>query len=213
MSKRAVILANGLPPKKELLLNQLKEEAFLICADGGANTAAKLGLRPDLIIGDLDSILASTVRTFSKIRTRRMGDQNSTDLEKALAWAVRGGYTDIVVMGATGGRLDHLTGNLSALGKFARKARVAFVDNFGELSAVGSELVLDVPAGTTVSLIPLSRCEGIVTSGLKWELRNGTLEMGVRDGISNVVMASPATISVRRGTLLLYRIRPQRNSG
>ena len=185
----------------------------VICADGGANTASKLGLRPDLIIGDLDSIMASTVRKFSRIRTRRIGDQNSTDLEKALTWAVRAGYTEIVVMGATGGRLDHLTGNLSALGKFARKTSVTFMDNFGELIAVGSELVLDAPVGTTVSLIPLSRCEGIVTSGLKWGLHNGTLEMGVRDGISNIVTASPATISVRRGMLLLYRIRPQRNTG
>jgi len=213
MNKRAVILANGSPPKKELLLAQLKGETFLICADGGANTAAKLGLRPDLIIGDLDSIKASTVRSFSTVRTRRVADQNSTDLEKALAWAVRAGYSEIVVMGATGGRLDHLTGNLSALGKFARRARLTFIDNDGEMFAVGSELAFDAPVGTTISLIPLGRCEGIVTHGLKWELRNGTLEMGLRDGISNVVVASPATINVRRGTLLLYKVRPQRGSG
>jgi thiamine pyrophosphokinase len=71
---------------------------------------------------------------------------------------------------------------------------------------VGSELTFDADPGTTISLIPISRCEGIVTRGLKWELRNGFLELGVREGTSNVVQSSPVLIQVRRGTLLLYKM-------
>jgi len=206
MTKTALILANGKSPTKVLFLNCKKRSEFFVCADGGANYAAKLGERPDLIIGDLDSITASTVRRFQSVVTRRIADQNSTDLEKALSWLVRKNYSDIIVLGATGGRVDHLAGNLSVLGKFSKRARITFVDESGEMRAVGSEMTLDVPAGTTVSLIPLSRCEGIVTKGLKWELQNGVLELGFREGTSNVVKSSPVSIRVRRGTLLLYQL-------
>lgn len=206
MSSTAVILANGAPPKKTLLRKALEDAPVFVCADGGANTAAHMGFRPDLIIGDLDSIKSATVRKFRSVTTRRIADQNSTDLEKALAWVIRKGFSEITVFGATGGRVDHLAGNLSALGKYSRKARIRFVDNGGVLSAVGSELTFDAPSGTVVSLIPLSRCEGVVTKGLRWELQNAVLELGIRDSTSNVVQSGPVTVRVRRGTLLLYKL-------
>ena len=206
MTKTALLLANGKSPTKSLLLICRKRAEFFVCADGGANYAAKLGERPDLIIGDLDSIRASTVKKFQSVTTRRIADQHTSDLEKALSWLIRKNYTDIIVLGATGGRVDHLAGNLSALGKFSKRAHIAFVDESGEMRSVGSEMVLEVPVGTTVSLIPLSRCEGVVTTGLKWELQNGVLELGFREGTSNIVKSSPVTIRVRRGTLLIYQL-------
>ncbi|MBI3005618.1 MAG: thiamine diphosphokinase [Ignavibacteriales bacterium] len=205
MKKRALILANGRPPTKRLL-TKLLNGAFFICADGGANTAARFGLKPDLIIGDLDSIQASTLRKFSRVPARRIADQNSTDLEKALSWVVRKGFHEIVVVGAAGHRLDHSIGNLSALAKFSRKAKIAFIDDNSELVGVGHSYEFEAPAGTIVSLIPLSLCEGIVTKGLKWELRNESLKLGLRESTSNVVKSSPVTILVRRGDLLLYRL-------
>ncbi|MEX0602009.1 MAG: thiamine diphosphokinase [Bacteroidota bacterium] len=206
MTPSVLILANGRPPKKSLFTSLRKEASFFVCADGGANTAARFNERPDLIIGDLDSIKATTVKKFSSVVTRRVADQNSTDLEKALAWVIRKGYRRIDVVGATGGRPDHLAGNLSALGKFSRQASVRFIDDDGILTLVGSSCTFDAPPGTTISLIPLSRCEGIVTSGLRWELRNGVLELGFRESTSNIVKKSPVTINVRRGALLLYRL-------
>lgn len=206
MTKTALLLANGKSPTKSLLLTCRKRSEFFVCADGGANYAAKLGERPDLIIGDLDSIRASTVKKFQSVTTHRIADQNSTDLEKALSWLIRKNYTEIIVLGATGGRVDHLAGNLSALGKFSKRAHITFVDESGEMRSVGSEMVLEAPVGTTVSLIPLSRCEGVVTNGLKWEIQNGVLELGFREGTSNIVKSSPVTIRVRRGTLLIYQL-------
>ena len=209
MKQRALILANGHPPSKRLMKKLLKTADVFICADGGANTAARLGLRPNIVIGDLDSIQAATLRKFSRVPARRIADQNSTDLEKAFSWALRRGYREIVVAGAAGKRIDHSIGNLSALAKFSRKARVVFVDEQSELVSVGNAYELTAPAGTVVSLIPLSLCEGIVTKGLKWELRNESLKLGMREGTSNVVRFSPVSITVRRGNLLLYRLTSQ----
>lgn len=210
MKTKALILANGQPPSKRLLLRLLKQSAVFVCADGGANTAARLGLKPDLIIGDLDSIASATLRKFRNIRARRIADQNSTDLEKALSWVTGKGHKDIVVAGATGRRLDHSLGNLSALVKFSRKARIRFVDDASELCFIGSECEFEAPTGTLVSLIPLSLCEGIVTHGLKWELKNESLRLGFRESTSNMVKLSPVSIRVRRGDLLLFTVRSEK---
>jgi thiamine pyrophosphokinase len=83
------------------------------------------------------------------------------------------------------------------------------VDECGELQHVGRELRIDDPAGTVVSLLPLTRCEGIETEGLRYPLRGETLELGGRDATSNVVVASPAVVRVARGNLLLYRLRSE----
>ncbi len=202
----AVILANGSVPSKALLNRHLADADVFICADGGANTAVKLGVTPDLIIGDLDSILPATVKKFSGVTARRVADQNSTDLEKALAWAHKNGYKVVRVLGATGGRLDHTVGNLSALVKFSRKLSVTFHDGDGELSIVGSERSFEVPVGTTVSLLPLTLCEGVMTKGLKWELRYESLSLGQREGTSNLVVSTPVLVKLRRGDLLFFTV-------
>ncbi|MEK6565404.1 MAG: thiamine diphosphokinase [Bacteroidota bacterium] len=207
MKTKVLILANGQPPSKRLLLRLLKQSAVFVCADGGANTAARLGLKPDLIIGDLDSIASVTLRKFRKVRARRIADQNSTDLEKAFSRVTSKGHTDITVAGATGRRLDHSLGNLSALVKLSRRAKIRFIDDASELCFVGSELKFEASPGTVVSLIPLSLCEGIVTHGLKWELKNESLRLGFRESTSNVVKSSPVSIRVRRGDLLLFLVK------
>lgn len=203
-SPLALILANGHSPSKSLLNRHLADADVFVCADGGANAAAKLGVVPDLIIGDLDSILPATVKKFSGVTARRIADQNSTDLEKAFVWAQKNGYKEVRVLGATGGRLDHTVGNLSALVKFSRKLAVTFHDADGDIFVVGTERGFDVPAGTTVSLLPMTLCEGVMTRGLKWELRYESLALGQREGTSNLVVSSPVTVKLRRGDLLFF---------
>jgi len=202
--RKAVLLANGRPPLKGMLERALREETFFMCADGGANAAARMGFRPDLIIGDLDSISRMTQRKFAGVTTRRIADQGSTDLEKGLSWLVRKGYGAIEIFGATGGRLDHSVGNLSALAKFQWKARLVTHDDEGSIYPVLSRFEADIPPGTTVSLLPLTLCEGIVTKGFRWNLKYESLALGMRDGTSNVVASSPVSIVVRRGTLFLF---------
>lgn len=203
----ALILANGEPPSLTLLRALRRVADIFVCADGGANVAARASLRPDLIIGDFDSVSRATLRTFRSVPSRRLRDQESTDLEKAIRWLLRSGVRRITIAGATGTRLDHVAGNLSVIGKFARRADIRALDDCGELLPVGRRRSLDYPIGTTISLIPLSKCVGVTTQGLRWELRNAGLELGVRDGTSNRTVARPATVRLRKGTLLLYRVR------
>jgi thiamine pyrophosphokinase len=202
--KRALILANGKPPGKQLFRKSLASADWFICADGGANAASRFGCAPDLIIGDLDSIEKETLALFSKVDIKKLKDQNSTDLEKALTAALRKKCKEIVVLGATGGRLDHAIGNLGALVRFSRKAHITYIDDMGELFAANYSKEFNLPIGTTISLLPLSRCSGIVTKGLKWNLKNESLELGVRESTSNVIVSVPANIKVRKGSLIIF---------
>jgi thiamine pyrophosphokinase len=202
--KRALILANGESPSARLFNQIHNSDDWFVCADGGANHAARFGKMPHLIIGDLDSITDETLELFKKARIKKLKEQNSTDLEKAFTITIRKGYTDIIVLGATGGRLDHAIGNLSALAKFSRSANIKFIDNSGVFIPVGRSLELNIPVKTTISLLPLSRCSNIITTGLKWNLKNESLQLGQRESTSNIVASSPVTIHVSRGDLILY---------
>jgi thiamine pyrophosphokinase len=208
MPRRALIIANGEPPKKQRLLALVREAKVVLCADGGANTALKFGIVPDAIIGDLDSVHAETLVRFQKVPAYEDGDDETTDLEKTIAWAVKAKYDYITVVGATGKRLDHSIGNIGVVAKFYPDAIVRFIDDSGELSYIGRELSFEARKGDVISLIPLSRCEGIVTDGLLYALNGEALELGVREGTSNVVTSSPVRITVKNGHLLLFRLLP-----
>jgi len=206
MSKRALIIANGEPPRKHLLQSLSKEADVIVCADGGANTALKFGIKPDAIVGDLDSVHAEALVKFQKVPTYEDTDDETTDLEKAISWAVKHTYDHITVVGAAGKRLDHTVGNLGVLSKFYPDALVRFVDDLGEMMYVGKDLSFEAKRGDVISLIPLNRCEGITTAGLRYGLEDESLELGVREGTSNVVIESPVSIKVKKGHLLLFKL-------
>jgi thiamine pyrophosphokinase len=205
--RRAVVLANGEPPSAALLRALLRAADALVCADGGANVARTIGVRPAAIVGDLDSILPATRAHFAAVPVHEDHDEFCTDLEKAVVWSLAQGYGHITIAGAAGRRLDHTVGNLSVLAKFHGRATLCMVDECGELQHVGRELQLELPPATVVSLLPLTRCEGIETEGLRYPLQGEVLELGGRDATSNVVVSSPVRIRVARGHLLLYRLR------
>ncbi|MCU0412104.1 MAG: thiamine diphosphokinase [Bacteroidetes bacterium] len=211
-TQSALILANGDPPSLSLFKRIRRDHSHFLCADGGANTAARFGFCPDLIIGDLDSVTPAALKKCRNAIVLRVGEQDSTDLEKALAWCVRQRISSVVVLGATGGRLDHSIGNLSALAKFSARLEIGFADVHCEILPVRSARTIHAPKGTVISLLPLVRCSGISTTGLRWNLRNETLALGQRESTSNVVDARRATIRVKRGTLLLCVIRRQRGA-
>ena len=202
---KGLILCNGRPPEPTIFRRYLEASDYFIAADGGANVARKLGHLPQVVIGDLDSFESSGDDPFELIEDP---GQETNDLEKALAFAKKEGMTEMVILGATGKRLDHTLKNLSVLKQFdSRFDRLFFADNFGRTSLLPSTYRAEIPVGTTLSLFPLSgRVEGITTAGLKYPLEDEHLENGIRDGSSNVVVESPVEIRHRSGDLLLFTV-------
>jgi len=183
---------------------------LVVAADGGAATLDGLGRRPDRLIGDLDSVNAELVARLERAGVpveRHPTDKEATDTELALRAAVGAGATEIVLLGALGGdRLDHELANLLLLadpGLAASAIRVARGPTIVRALNAGT-LVLEGAPGDLVSLLPVGGdAIGVTTTGLRWALAGAVLRVGVSRGISNEILATPATVALERGTLLV----------
>jgi thiamine pyrophosphokinase len=200
MSK-VLIVCNGESPPLAKLQAHFEQADWCIAADGGYDILKAAGLRADVVTGDLDS-LASHVD--DGVRLVMNPDQETNDLEKALQLALDEGARHVVVLGATGLRLDQTLKNLSVLMQFhAKFDSISFDDERSSMMILEKETELSLDPGTDISLFPLSgRVEGIVTEGLKYPLMNEILENGIRDGSSNEVIQNPVRIHYRTGSLL-----------
>lgn len=201
----ALIIANGTLPHSDFVRALVKFADFVVCADGGANHAQTLGIKPDIIIGDFDSITPATKIFFQKILQLHLEDQNTTDLEKAIDHCLDRKITSIDVVGALGSRIDHTTGSLGCFKKYGNKIHMRMIDSMGELTLIRKEVHLEMREGEKLSLIPLDRCTGVTTTNLKYALNNDILELGVREAISNEATSTYVSVRVGSGTLLLYR--------
>ncbi|MDI6767946.1 MAG: thiamine diphosphokinase [Bacteroidota bacterium] len=201
----ALIIANGILPHPDFVRALVKFAKLIVCSDGGANHAHALGIKPNVIIGDFDSIIPSTKIFFQDVIQVHLEDQHSTDLEKAIQLCIDRKITSLDIVGAFGDRIDHTAGSLGCFKKFGKQIRIRMLDSVGEVTLIQHEIHLNMKQGEKFSLIPLERCIGVSTKNLKYELDHGTLELGVQEGISNEALSRTVSIRVDDGTLLLYR--------
>ena len=174
----------------------------LVCADGAANRALELGLEPDLVIGDLDSISTEARERLSGSLVH-ITDQGSTDFDKCLSCVVA---PLIVCVGFTGFRLDHQLAALASLARFATHPALMVTPREVCFRAPAS-LDMPVPRKTTVSLFPFGRVSAR-SKGLKWPLDGLELHPSGTIGTSNVTTSSRLEIQVEHGNLLV--ILPRR---
>ena len=106
-----VVLANGNPPSHRHPLFILNNAATLICTDGAAITAVKLGCIPDVIIGDMDSMEEAHIPPECEVIA--MTGQHNTDLEKVLEWCVKKNVPSATLLGLSGMREDHMMANFA----------------------------------------------------------------------------------------------------
>ncbi|MEO0562989.1 MAG: thiamine diphosphokinase [Chloroflexota bacterium] len=210
--RSALIFANGAVRDGAFVRQAIANasEALVVAADGGARMAAEhFGMRPDVILGDLDSLTPSEVDRFRAdgVTVNAFpAEKDETDLELALKWTASQGMTHIRVIGALGRRLDQTFGNvyLLALPELATiDTRLVAADQQIWLVAPG-EHTLKGEVGDTISLIPLAGdIENITTDGLYYPLAGETLRFGPARGISNVLDATCATVRFTTGRLLI----------
>ena len=112
---RTIIFANGELPNIEKARALVQTDDYIICADGGTRHALALGLKPNLIVGDLDSVTDVELKIASAKIVQYPRNKNETDLELALNHALVKKTSSILIIGALGGRLDQTLGNISLL--------------------------------------------------------------------------------------------------
>lgn len=205
--KKCIILANGKPPKKDVInFLQKKEYSALICADGGANNADKLNIIPDYIIGDLDSIKKSVLEKFKTTSSiKKIKRQNDTDVEKCLKFAIRKEYDEAVLLGVTGDRLDHTFCNLGIVIKFFDKIKIKLIAENSLLIPYKNEFELTTVPGETVSLYGFDEKTKITSTGLKYPLKNSSLPFGKKESTSNAAVSEKVKLKVKGGIIFIIR--------
>ncbi len=207
---RVVIFANGIVSQPELLRHHLHPNDHIVCANGGTQHALALGLIPDIIIGDLDSLAPEVVAQMEQAKVtiqRHPVAKDKTDLELALDYAIAQQPTEIMLVTALGGRLDQMLANILLLTRpeYAL-VRLTLADGPQWAVLLRSQQSLTVPGqpGDTLSLIPLSpTVTGVEISGVQWPLLGVTLLLGSTLTISNKFLDKQATVQIDEGLVLL----------
>ncbi len=202
--RHALLIGNS-PDVSPRLLKQLVQQAdFIVAADGGADSARKAGIYPDVIIGDLDSASAAARRKFAKARWIFVDNQNNTDLQKALDFLSKQSGKKCTLAGFTGGRWDFSFGNLLAAYPYATKMELCFVGEGWKIFPLTSSRRFTAHAGTRVSLLPVKPCSGVTLTGLKFPLKNARLSLGTTRTLSNQAAQTHFSISIKSGFLFVY---------
>jgi thiamine pyrophosphokinase len=206
---RIIVLANGVLTNPESIHHWLSGVDLIIAADGGARHCQTLGLVPQVIIGDMDSLEPHELDAFRASGVeiiRHPPRKDYTDLELALRLAVDRGGTELLVLGALGQRWDMTMANMLLL-TMSRLSGVVvrIIDGAHEIMLMSDRdrVELSGRKGDILSLVPLGRdAIGVTLTGLEYPLKNDTLKVGSTRGISNVFLGPTAVVELDRGLLL-----------
>lgn len=206
--KTVAIVANGQIEDTSIISKKLKEYDFVIAADGGAVHCLKMGIIPHLLMGDFDSINSHALEMFSNVpKMTFLRDKDETDLELAITHAFLLNPEKVTLFAATGNRTDHLYVHLNLLRRFPAKL---YMETENETifsinhSVANPKFTMRTTTGTTLSLLPIGgQVTDVTTEGLKWELKNKTLD-GNFFSISNICLTDSVSISLQDGDLLCF---------
>ncbi|MDR9390640.1 MAG: thiamine diphosphokinase [Trueperaceae bacterium] len=203
----ALVLAGGAVHATARLRAAVRDATLVIAADGGLRHAAALGVTPDRLVGDLDSVREADRAAWPGLAVEAApADKDVLDLELALDAARARGATRTLVVGAFGGRLDQ---SLAAAQIAARRAErgeaLALLDGLQDVHpvAAGGALDLPLPAGTTFSLVGFGDVARVSVGGAAYPLDAAALPRGVGRGVSNVAEGDGTRVDVHAGVVLV----------
>jgi thiamine pyrophosphokinase len=205
--KSCIIIANGDSPKKGII-KYLKRNGVssIIAADGGANSTFKLGITPNYIVGDFDSIKPSVKKYYlDKSEIIYFERQDDTDVEKSLKFAIENNFETAYLLGGTGNRLDHSICNLGIVLKFYNKIRIVIIHGKTILFPYSSDTKLETIPNETISLYAFDDKTTITSEGLKYPLHKATLQFGKRESTSNVALGNVVNLKIEDGIIFVIR--------
>lgn len=199
---RCVIVSAG--PVDACLKTQMKADDFIIACDAGYKNAEKLGVTPQIILGDFDS--APIPSGIDALVLPRVKDD--TDTHYAAKLAVEKGFSSVLMLGALGGaRLEHTLANLSTgLWLCKQGVQVCIMDEKSRIQFLDSGQILHLPYQPEeyYSVFPMEgRAEGVCQTGAKYCLHNAVLTAEYPLGVSNETKPGGTTITAGIGALMV----------
>lgn len=202
---RIDIVANGVVKNFKYLKKELKKSNYIICADGGMKIIQKIKIKPDLLIGDFDSINPVLLKKIKKRKVKIKiypEEKDKSDLELALDEAIKLSPDEIYIWGALGKRIDHELFNVFLLLKYP-KNHIKLVDKNIEIFLINEFFELKGLKGKVVSFLPLSpKIKNLSLDGFEYNLKNKTLKSGRTLLLSNKIKRKNARVKLKKGTLL-----------
>jgi thiamine pyrophosphokinase len=202
--KKFLVVADGALNCDWLKNLNLSDVERIVAADGGAKELLACGKTPDTVIGDLDSLTKETKKRLKNTEIIFEPSQDINDLEKALLYCMSRGANQLILLGVTGKRLDHAINNFSVLAKYDQIFKFEIYDQYSQIFLVRNSFSFSGEIGQIISLIPMGKVTGITTHGLQYPLKNESLEIGIREGVSNAINQSPFSVTVKTGLLLVF---------
>ncbi len=201
----AVIIADGLFPQSETVLELIRDAGLVICCDGATRKALENGFSPDYIVGDLDSLEERLKMQFADCLIH-MPDQETNDLTKAVRFAVSKGIKNVLIVGATGLREDHTLGNISLLTQYSGLFDcVEMVSDYGVFTAITETTGIESFPGQQISVFSLTPDCPVSIRGLKYPVENRKFACWW-EGTLNEALEESFTIELHgEGKLIVFR--------
>jgi thiamine pyrophosphokinase len=194
------IVGAGRFDEAELFRN---EQDYVIAADGGYSHLEKLGIKPDLLLGDFDSL--EHLPDFGNIIRLPM-EKDDTDMFSAVKTGLSLGYRTFVLYGGVGGRLDHTLANIQTVAYLSTVGAAGYLVGEGRIitAVTDSELFFDGEQSGIISVFCHgSEAQGVDLKGLKYPLKDALLTSTMPLGVSNEFTGKPSSVSVKKGTLIV----------
>ncbi len=203
-----LVIAGGPDPGSALIKKCAAQADKIYCADRGAQWAYQAGIKPDLVVGDMDSVSDSTLDRVDAdgVRTMRYPvEKDMTDTQIALEVAISEGARSITLLGALGGRVDHTLANISLMSSYHRRGiRIAIMDNNTAMFVGERTITFRAVKGSTVSIFPVEEGVRVLRSeGLYYPLNDLVIPMDGTLCISNQMISDRVILDVRNGSILL----------
>ena len=180
-----------------------KENDLIIAADGGYSTLKKLNIKPDLVVGDFDS-LGSIPENENVVKHPVKKDDTDTLL--AVKIGLEKGYKTFIIYGAIGGRLDHTLATIQTAAFVAENGGIAYIydGNYTVTAIKNSSIKFKDTAKGYISVFALSGiAKGVTINGLLYELNDAEITPSFPIGVSNEFIGKESEITVTDGVLTI----------
>ncbi|MDY3928237.1 MAG: thiamine diphosphokinase [Clostridia bacterium] len=203
---RAVIIGNGSMNDYGYIKGKINKSDYIICADGGYKHCKALGIKPAVLIGDMDSIGDNDYDgEIINLPIRK----DFTDSEVCIKFILLKDFEEILMFGFIGTRMDHTVTNILLLKQIAEAGKKAhIIDEHNDIMIAGTENIIYGKKGDLISIIPVSgNLCGVTTNGLSYPLSDETLVLGESRGVSNFMTSNKCQININSGMGIIVKAR------
>ncbi|NLG32506.1 MAG: thiamine diphosphokinase [Syntrophomonadaceae bacterium] len=209
---KCLVMVNGFYGQLNGYKERIKKADSLWCVDGGANYAYQMQIVPDIIVGDMDSILPRVYDHYKALGVdfrQYPRKKDYTDTQLAISLISETGFDDITFLGSLGNRLDHTLANIYCGMEFCEKGgKIEHYNPDYSVFLVKDQLTLQGNIGDLVSVLALTeKATGVFEAGFEYPLENAVLYKKNPYAVSNVMQYKEASISIKEGIILIFHYR------